>query len=249
MIQLGIMGDFDASNGTHIATNDALDHAAKKLGIPFRYEWVGTERIEPEFDTICQLYHGLLIAPGSPYKSMQGVLKIIEYARLHKIPTLGTCGGFQHMVIEFARNVLHIQDAEHAETNPYASKLVINPLSCSLKGQPLEIQITDKNSLAYTVLKTDTIIENYYCNFGLNPGYQQQIHNAGFNMVASDKHKEARMLELKGHPFYLATLFIPQANSSFEKPHPLIVALLTAMEQFNSIVAAEVPTNIVGMPK
>jgi CTP synthase (UTP-ammonia lyase) len=68
-------------------------------------------------------------------------------------------------------------------------------------------------------------------------------------MVASDEHNEARMLELKGHPFYLATLFIPQASSSFEKPHPLIVALLTAMEQHNRIVAAEVPTNVVGMPK
>jgi CTP synthase (UTP-ammonia lyase) len=231
MIQLGIMGDFDALNGTHTATNDALDHAAKKLGIPLRYEWVATERIEPEFDAICGLYHGLLIAPGSPYKSMQGVLKIIEYARLQKIPTLGTCGGFQHMIIEFARNVLGIQDADHAESNPYASKLVINPLTCSLKGQPLEIKIVDKNSLAYAVLQTDTIIENYYCNFGLNPEYQQQIHEAGFSMVASDEHKEARMVELKEHPFFIGTLFIPQANSTDEKPHPIVTALLTAMEK------------------
>lgn len=240
MIQLGIMGDFDASNGTHTATNDALDHAAKKMELPLRYEWVGTERIEPEFDSICRLYHGFLIAPGSPYKSMQGILKIIEYARLHKKPTLGTCGGFQHMIIEFARNVLGIQDAEHAETNPYASKLVINPLSCALKGQPLEIQITDKSSRAYAVLKTDTIVENYYCNFGLNPEYQQLIHEAGFNMVASDVHKEARMLELKEHPFFTGTLFIPQANSTYEKPHPIITALLTAMEQQSRIGTVQV---------
>ena len=229
------MGDFDASNPTHLANNEALDHAAKQFDKPFQYEWVGTERIEPEFETITQSYHGLLIAPGSPYKSMSGVLTIIEYARTHNIPTLGTCGGFQHMIIEFARNVLGIKDAEHAETNPYASKLVINPLTCSLKGQTLGIEIIKKNSLVSSIFKTDTITENYYCNFGLNPQYQQQIDKAGFNMVASDAHKEARIMELHNHPFYIATLFVPQVNSSYERPHPLIMALLKAMYQHSRV--------------
>jgi len=235
MIKLGIMGDFDASNPTHIANNEALDHAAKKFAKPFQYEWVGTERIEPEFEAIIGSYDGFLIAPGSPYKSMSGVLKIIEYARTHQIPTLGTCGGFQHMIIEFARNVLAITDAEHAETNPYASKLVINPLTCSLKGQTLEIEIIQKDSLVYSIFNTGTITENYYCNFGLNPEYQQQIHEAGFSVVAGDKHKEARIVELKGHPFFIGTLFVPQANSSVERPHPIVTALLYAMEKHSRV--------------
>jgi CTP synthase (UTP-ammonia lyase) len=240
MIKLGIMGDFNASNATHVATNEALDHAAKHLRILLTYEWIYTDRIEPEFDTISRSYHGLLIAPGSPYKSMSGVLKIIQYARINKVPVLGTCGGFQHMVIEFARNVLGIQDAEHAETNPYASRMVINPLTCSLKGQSLDIEIIKKPSLAYSIFNADTITENYYCNFGLNPEYQQQIDAAGFTITGSDKHKEARILELQHHPFYLATLFVPQVNSDYEKPHPIIVALLNAMEQYSSIHAVEV---------
>src|ERR1044072_812022 len=235
MIKLGIMGDFDASNPTHIANNEALDHAVKQFAKPFQYEWVATERIEPEFETIISSYNGFLIAPGSPYKSMTGVLKIIEYARTHQIPTLGTCGGFQHMIIEFARNVLNITDAEHAETNPYASKLVINPLTCSLKGQVLEIEIIDKGSLVYSIFNTGTITENYYCNFGLNPDYQEQIHQAGFSMVASDKHKEARIVELKGHPLFIGTLFVPQVNSSIDKPHPIVTALLNAMEKHSSV--------------
>lgn len=240
MIRLGIMGDFDASNAMHIANNEALDHAAKQFGKPFTYEWVGTEKIEPEFDNITRLYHGFLIAPGSPYKSMSGVLKIIEYARTHNIPTLGTCGGFQHMIIEFARNVLGITDAEHAETNFYASKLVINPLTCSLKGQTLDIEITATGSLVYSIFKAGTITENYYCNFGLNPEYQQQIDKAGFTVVASDVHKEARIMELSNHSFYVATLFVPQVNSSYEKPHPIVTALLHAMEQYSSVNTAEV---------
>ncbi|MBO9205075.1 MULTISPECIES: CTP synthase C-terminal region-related (seleno)protein [Niastella] len=235
MIKLGIMGDYDASNATHIANNEALDHAAKQFGKLFTYEWVATEQIEPEFELIIQSYQGFLIAPGSPYKSMSGVLKLIEYARTHRVPTLGTCGGFQHMVIEFARHVLGITDAEHAETNPYASRLVINPLSCSLKGQTLEIEITQKDSLVSRLFNTNTITENYYCNFGLNPAYQEQIHEAGLSMVASDKYKEARIVELKDHPFFIGTLFVPQVNSSYEKPHPILIALLNAMEQYSSI--------------
>lgn len=229
------MGDFDASNATHIANNEALDHAASRLGAPFTYEWVDTRRIEPEFDNIIQTYQGFLIAPGSPYKSMLGVLKIITYARTHKVPVLGTCGGFQHMIIEFARNVLGIADAEHAETNPYASKLVINPLSCSLKGQLLDIEIIQKESLVYDIFKTNTITENYYCNFGLNPEYQQQIHEAGLKVVASDRHKEARIVELKDHPFFVGTLFVPQVNSGYEKPHPIIIALLHAMRDTTEV--------------
>jgi len=157
---------------------------------------------------------------------MQGVLKIIEYARLNRIPTLGTCGGFQHMVIEFARNVLGIADAEHAETSPYSSKLVINPLTCNLKGEPLPIEIADDYSLASASYKSDTVIENYYCNFGLNPVYQQQLEDAGFAITGTDAHKEARILELKAHPFFVATLFVPQANSTADRPHPLITTFV-----------------------
>lgn len=226
MNKLGIIGDYKASNASHVATDNALQH----VGNSFLYEWINTDRVEAAFDTIIQSCNGFLIAPGSPYNSMTGVLKIIEYARKHGVPTLGTCGGFQHMVIEFARNVLGIQDAEHAETNPYASRLVINPLSCSLRGQTLQIQIIDNDSKVFGILKTDTITEEYYCNFGLNPEYQQQIHNAGFCMVGSDEHNEARILELKAHPFFIATLFVPQHTSSFEKPHPLLAALVKAMQ-------------------
>lgn len=106
--------------------------------------------------------------------------------------------------------------------------------------QPLDIEIIQKDSLVSRIFNTNTITEKYYCNFGLNPEYQEQIHQAGFRMVASDKHKEARIMELKDHPFFVATLFVPQVNSSYQKPHPIIMALLTAMEQHNRIDSAEV---------
>ncbi|HEY2582140.1 MAG TPA: hypothetical protein VGI43_10040 [Mucilaginibacter sp.] len=231
-MKLAIIGDFNPAAPTHIATNNSIEHSKSYLNLKLQADWIPTESIVENFASITKNYRGFLIAPGSPYHSMEGVLEIIKYARVNNIPTLGTCGGFQHMVIEFARNVLDIKDADHAESNPYASNLVINPLSCSLAGQALKINITDKQSKIYKIFNSDTISENYYCNFGLNPEYQAEIDKNGFKIVGDDDSGEVRILELKGHPFFIATLFVPQINSSFDKPNPLIL-------EFVSIVCGE----------
>lgn len=225
-MKLGIIGDFNASFRPHLATNEAIEVLKPMLNFNLQYDWIPTDSIKDSFDKITNEYKAFWIAPGSPYKNMEGALRIIQYGRLNNVPTLGTCGGFQHMVIEFARNVLNITDAEHAEYDPYASKLVVNPLSCDLKGQKLEIEIISKNSKTFNIFNSERIYEKYYCNFGLNPQYQDQIHDKGFRIVGSDEHKEARILELANHRFFIATLFVPQDNFSIDKPHKLILEFL-----------------------
>ncbi len=226
MKKLAIIGDFNPSFRPHAATNEAIQHSISKFDLNVTSEWISTESALGNFANITQNYNGFWIAPGSPYKSMAGALTIIKYARENKIPVLGTCGGFQHMVIEFARNVLGIHDAQHAEYDPYASKLVVNPLSCSLVGQKLPIEITDQHSVTYAAYQSAYISEKYYCNFGLNPEYQEQIHNAGFKIVGTDQQKEARILELHNHPFFIATLFVPQDNSTPGTPHKLVTTFI-----------------------
>ncbi|WP_143310849.1 CTP synthase C-terminal region-related (seleno)protein [Chitinophaga vietnamensis] len=226
--RVGIVGDFDPASYTHKATTNALVHAGAALRLTMSTDWIPTDQIIRRFRSIIQRYDAFWIAPGSPYKDFNGVLKLINHARRNHVPVLGTCGGFQHMVIEFARNVLRISDAQHAEYDPYASKLVINPLSCPMAGKALEISITDKSSQAYRLLG-EHIIENYYCNFGLNPAYQDQLHHNGFRIAGSDSMNEARILELEGHPFFIATLFVPQVKSTPDEPHPLALGLLRAM--------------------
>jgi len=228
-MKLAITGDFDPSKSSHLATNTAIEHAKNHLNLELQFDWIATDGIIENLPAITANYNGFWIAPGSPYKSMLGALEIIKYARVNNIPILGTCGGFQHMVIEFARNVLNIKDAEHAEYDPYASNLVVNPLSCSLAGQTLNINITDKESRVYQIFNSDTIIENYYCNFGLNPDYQADLNKNGFEIVGSDNSNEARILELKGHPFFIATLFVPQVNSTFDNPHPLVTEFVSVL--------------------
>jgi len=87
-------------------------------------------------------FSGFWIASGSPYKSTSGALSVIRMARDHGIPLLGTCGGFQNLILEYARNVLGFADAEHEETEPEASQLFISGLSCSLVGRTLRIQLS-----------------------------------------------------------------------------------------------------------
>ncbi|HZY36113.1 MAG TPA: hypothetical protein VFE53_05665 [Mucilaginibacter sp.] len=230
-MKLAIIGDFNPTSRTHIATNSAIEHSKKFLQADLHFEWIPTDSIMANFSAITAQYQGFWIAPGSPYKSMAGALEIIKYARLNNIPTLGTCGGFQHMAIEFARNVLGIEDAEHAEYDPYASNLVVTPLSCSLVGKRLEINITDKESRTYKIFGTDKIEEQYYCNFGLNPEYQAEIYRNGFKVVGIDDDNEARILELQGHKFFIATLFVPQANSTAEQPNPMVTAFVRKVAQ------------------
>lgn len=230
-MRLAIIGDFNAAFRPHVATNEAITHSLNYLKKTVQVDWIPTNTIDNQFDTIVKNYKGFWIAPGSPYNNMAGALKIIEFARLNNVPTLGTCGGFQHIVIEYARNVLDIKDAQHAEYDPYASTLVVNPLTCDLKGAPLNIEIVDKSSKIFEIYGEDTILEKYYCNFGLNPDYQDLLHNNGLRIVGTDTHQEARIMELKDHPFFIATLFVPQDNSSLEKPHKLITHFLALISQ------------------
>ena len=172
-MKIAIIGEFNPTFRPHVATNEAIKHAGRLIHEEFEAEWVSTAFVEANFKEVTKNYQGFWIAPGSPYQSMKGAMQIIEYARLNGIPTFGTCGGFQHMIIEFARNVLQIQDAEHAEYNPYASQLIVTPLSCDLKGEPLEIEIIDKKSKVFDIYGRAIIREKYYCNFGLNPDYEK----------------------------------------------------------------------------
>jgi len=197
-----------------------------QLGISLDTEWISTERIEAEMDDITAGCRGFWIAPGSPYRTMNGALRIIEHARMNGRPLLGTCGGFQHIVIEYARNVLKIADAEHAEYDPYASKLVVSKLLCSLVGKRLDITINDETSTVHRIYNTSKIEENYYCNFGLNPEYQERLNDNGLVSVGVDDQGESRIVELKGHRFFIGTLYVPQVRSTKDNPHPLVTAFI-----------------------
>ncbi len=100
--------------------------------------WLATETLAAAPDAVA-FADVLWCAPGSPYRSLAGALAALRFGRENGIPTLGTCGGCQHIILEFARNVLGFDDAQHAEYDPYASRLFVSELTCSLAGQTMPV--------------------------------------------------------------------------------------------------------------
>jgi CTP synthase (UTP-ammonia lyase) len=233
MIHIAIVADFDSKNITHPATRNALKHAACQDDVELGIEWLATDWLADHVvaDELSR-FDGLFIGPGSPYRSKNAAIEAIRFARERRVPLIGACGGFQHVVIEFARNVLAFPDAEHAEYDPYASRLFVTRLPCSLVGKELPIELA-QDSMAGKAYGTDRVTENYYCNFGLNHAYTAMLESAGLVPTGLEAGEEetrgaVRIFELSTHPFFVATLFVPQMRSTSDAPHPLLRAFIRA---------------------
>lgn len=225
MPAIALIGDYNASVTAHRAIPLALELAAEGLAQPTSFEWIPTDEIDGT--TRLTKFDGVWCVPASPYRSMEGALTAIRFARESRLPYLGTCGGFQHAVIEYARNVLGWTDAEHAETAPDAERIVIAPLECSL------VEVNDA-----VILRTGTrisqaygrseIAEGYHCRYGLNPEFLAQITSHDLRIAAEDRNGDVRALELADHPFFVATLFQPERAALRGDCPPLVAAFVSA---------------------
>jgi CTP synthase (UTP-ammonia lyase) len=223
--RIALVGEFDPTFPPHEATTAACAHSASALREQVTAEWVSTEDATPDG---LRDVSGIWVAPGSPYRNLPNTLATIRYAREQGIPCFGTCGGFQHIVLEYARNVLGFRDAQHAEYDPYASDLFVTQLSCSLAGRELTITLAPDSHVAriYGALE---VREQYYCNFGINPDKAGLLTSGELRVTGSDAEGEVRVVELPAHPFYIGTLFVPQLRSTAARPHPLVTAFIRAV--------------------
>jgi CTP synthase (UTP-ammonia lyase) len=230
-IKIGVIGDYDG-RPSHRATNEAIRHCALQLGLQQETQWIPTDSLEDDISQSLIDFDALWCAPGSPYKSTQGAMNAIQFARENNYPFIGTCGGFQHAVLEFARDVLDLPEIKQTDFDPYTPNLFISVLSCSLIGETRSIYLTKGTKVAqvYGVEKSE---ERYNCNFGLNDQFRNEIVVHGFVVAGTDKIGDTRILELPQNNFFIATLFQPQLSSTPENPHKLIVAYLRSAEEFS----------------
>lgn len=203
-LQIGLVGDRNDEVVAHRAIPLALGMAADACGVVVEPVWLPTEQVGngaalAEFD-------GIWCVPASPYRSMDGALTAIRVARERRVPFMGTCGGFQHAVIEYARNVLGWANAEHAETAPQAERQVIVPLSCSLVEATAAVNLLAGSRLAQAY-GVDSIVEGYHCNYGLSADFCRALANGPLRISAVDDADDVRGIELDDHPFFVATLF------------------------------------------
>jgi CTP synthase (UTP-ammonia lyase) len=237
-VRIGILGDLEPGARGYKAINEALGHAATKLQIKLDSSWIPTPSLlASDAKKLLESFDGLWAAPGSPYKSFDGMLNGIEFARRNDWPFLGTCGGFQYALIECARNVLGIKDADTAENNSDSKNVIIYPVACAvpnrkkdapkLSGLIPEIRLRPGSYLQSFYMQ-DSATEEFFCNFEVNPEYEWAAMEAGFPVVARGAQGEIRAIESPTHRFYIATLFQPQHSSKPGKPHPLVLAFVQA---------------------
>ena len=214
MPAIAVVGDYQPENETHSTIASAVAAVSSAVDVV----WVPTDDIGDLSWT-----DAVWIAPGSPYKDFEGALEAIRWARTNDAPLFGTCAGFQHAVIEFARNVVGLQGAHHAEYDTDASLLVVDELACSLARQTMDVTLVPETK-AHAAYGRDHSTERYYCRFGLNPEYTPALLQHGLVISGRDAEGEPRIVELPSHPFFVVTLFVPQTNET--QPHPLISAFV-----------------------
>jgi CTP synthase (UTP-ammonia lyase) len=223
MIVIGVVGDRNQQNSLHLATENALRDGPDAPNV----EWITTDRVVNSVGHNLSRYAGFLVSPGSPYRNMDNVLAIIRYARENRVPLLGTCGGFQHLILEFARNVAGLSDADHAETNPAAARLAVTALECSLARQIRPVRLV-AGTQAAAIYAVEESPEPFFCSYGLNPEYRPLLESKGLTVSGLGEGGEVRAVELPAHPFFLGTLYVPQARYKPGEPHPIIRAFVAA---------------------
>jgi CTP synthase (UTP-ammonia lyase) len=127
---------------------------------------------------------------------------------------------------------LGLQEADHEESSPEGGTLLISRLECPLVGQTHKVQlIKETNSAkAYARVEAD---ELFQCNFGLNPIFRDKLFKGPLQVAGVDENGEVRIVEIPGHPFFIATLFLPQLSSTPSESHPLIISFLKAGTVFH----------------
>lgn len=236
---IALVGDRSPDVIAHRAIPRALELACAATDVRLRWEWVATRDLRDAPRDLAR-FSAVWAVPASPYENTAGALAAIRFARETKRPFLGTCGGFQHALIEFARHVVGFASADHAETNPDAALLVVTRLSCSLVEQNRNLRLVP-GSLLHAAYGTDLINEGYRCNYGPAPEHRAALERAGLRFTAFDvssgtlsneaDQNEIRAAELPVdvHPFFVGTLFQPERAALRGEAPPLVAAYVRAV--------------------
>jgi CTP synthase (UTP-ammonia lyase) len=222
--RIALVGDRSAAVRAHARIPRVLDTIALQGGPAVEAVWLPTDTVDAG---AVAAFDGVWAVPGSPYASADGMLAAIRVAREERIPFLGTCGGFQYAMIEFARTVCGLEEVEHGESHPDAEALLIEQLECSLVGEERAIWVVP-GTLAERTVRSRVSTERFHCAFGLNPAYRDVLEANGLRFSGFDEEGAPRIVELPGHAFFLATLFQPELAGDDGYAHPIVAAFAAA---------------------
>ncbi len=251
-VKIGIVGkyfgtgDFVLSDA-YISVIEAIKHASYKIGTKVEMDWINSEVFEKEPEKIETLgeYDGILVPGGFGGRGIEGKIKAIQFCRENKIPYFGICYGMQLQVIEYARNVLGLQEAHTTEINADTKHPIVDIMPEQKKhleqknyGGSMRLgaydAVLEKGTIAGKAYGKSKISERHRHRYEVNPKYVERISKAG--LVFSGKSPNGILMEIaelpkSEHPFFLGAQFHPEFKSSPLKSHPLFYEFVKASKE------------------
>jgi CTP synthase (UTP-ammonia lyase) len=224
-IRVALIGDYNAEVKAHRAIPEALRLASDGGGLQCEWRWVHTATLADDPSDQLAAFDAIWCVPASPYANIRGAVAAIRSARQTGRAFLGTCGGFQHALLEYAEAIWGVAAPAHAELDPAAADPVIAPLACGLVEQSGEIRFAPGSKLA-TIYGVPAATEEYHCRYALSSRYRDRLAHGPLVASGHDSGGDVRAIELDGHPFFIATLFQPERSALAGRTHPLIRAFV-----------------------
>jgi CTP synthase len=242
-VKIGIVGKYTQLSDAYLSVVEALRHGSIAKECKLEIEWINSEELTAQ-NVASQLagIDGVIVPGGFGVRGVDGKIAAIAHARKHNIPFLGLCLGMQSAVIEWARNVAHLEGAHSSEFDPEALNPVINLLpeqhdvvdlggTMRLGLYPCRL---DADSLASKLYGQEVIYERHRHRYEFNNAYRHLFVEQGYRVSGtSPDGRLVEIIELPGHDFFIATQFHPEFQSSPSNPHPLFTGFMAAALQYH----------------
>ena len=242
-VKIGLIGKYVELQDSYKSILEAFIHAGAENEVSVQVEPIHSEHIND--DTIKnKISHldAVLVAPGFGERGIEGKINAVCYAREHNLPFLGICLGMQMAVIEYARNVLKLEEANSTEMDPETPHPVIDLMEyqkeVTHKGGTMRLGAWDchlqKDSIIHEVYQSEKIKERHRHRYEYNNKYKEQLEKAG--MLSTGVNPETdlvEVIEIKDHPWFVGVQYHPEYKSTVASPHPLFVAFVKAALEFS----------------
>lgn len=237
-VNVAVVGKYVELQDAYKSILESFVHAGAANHCKVKVHYVHSEHVTDEnVKDVLGCMDGILVAPGFGSRGLEGKVVAIRYARENNVPFFGICLGMQMAVVEFARDVLGYADAASTEVSPETTHPVIDLMedqkNTTAKGGTMRLGAYDceleEGTLAHSIYGKKNIRERHRHRYEFNGEYLKQMEEAG--LKASGKNPQTglvEIVELPGHPFFIATQFHPEYKSTPENPQPVFVAFVKA---------------------
>ncbi len=243
-VKIAMCGKYAKLADAYISINEALKHAGAALKTRVKIDWIETEVFEesPEELEMLRGYDGVLVPPGFGPRGTEGKILAVKFARENGMPFLGICFGFQMAVIEFARNVVGLKDANSTENAPNTPNPVIDLLpeqrKIDMKGGTMRLGahpiVLEPGTLAHKLYGKTIVYERHRHRYEVNPAYWDVLQRHG--LVFSGRSPDGRrieFIELPDHPFFLGSQAHPEFKSRPGRPSPPYLGFVKAALEYS----------------